>query len=294
MAGLSVVGLDPLTPTFFEMVLCDSLTRTARPAFLHLLSTIARRTTNVGSLGMYMLSFSEEVFVLLRTLIDGYYIMYEEATWFEDFYGLKRCSERPPEWVGEHLRDDLYIGPEPPLVKLQLQGVFIDEIILPYIKVKLDAYYDSLLEKAFDRKISGAGPEPNVKIYNELSLRCPRSYIRRFSQILSRIFFTIYPCISASNEMLQFIIQVLYLFGVTKYYTPLMYLLGVTMTRRQDVPNFVGAFIKSEDDYTKITDFIDMETKEPEPKTWRESFVKQFINRETPRYLLLFAGADWF
>ena len=158
MAGLSVVGLDPLTPTFFEMVLCDSLTRTARPAFLHLLSTIARRTTNVGSLGMYMLSFSEEVFVLLRTLIDGYYIMYEEATWFEDFYGLKRCSERPPEWVGEHLRDDLYIGPEPPLVKLQLQGVFIDEIILPYIKVKLDAYYDSLLEKAFDRKISGAGP----------------------------------------------------------------------------------------------------------------------------------------
>ena len=299
MAGLSVVGLDPLTPTFFEMVLCDSLTRTARPAFLHLLSTIARRTTNVGSLGMYMLSFSEEVFVLLRTLIDGYYIMYEEATWFEDFYGLKRCSERPPEWVGEHLRDDLYIGPEPPLVKLQLQGVFIDEIILPYIKVKLDAYYDSLLEKAFDRKISGAGPEPNVKIYNELSLRCPRSYIRRFSQILSRIFFTIYPCISASNEMLQFIIQVLYLFGVTKYYTPLMYLLGVTMTRRQDVPNFVGAFIKSEDDYTKITDFIDMETKEPEPKTWRESFVKQFINRETPRYLLLFAviglkGLEWW
>ena len=145
-----------------------------------------------------------------------------------------------------------------PLVKLQLQGVFIDEIILPYIKVKLDAYYDSLLEKAFDRKISGAGPEPNVKIYNELSLRCPRSYIRRFSQILSRIFFTIYPYISASNEMLQFIIQVLYLFGVTKYYTPLMYLLGVTMTRRQDVPNFVGAFIKSEDDYTKITDFIDV------------------------------------
>ena len=167
------------------------------------------------------------------------------------------------------------------------------------MKVKLDAYYDSLLEKAFDRKISGAGPEPNVKIYNELSLRCPRSYIRRFSQILSRIFFTIYPCISASNEMLQFIIQVLYLFGVTKYYTPLMYLLGVTMTRRQDVPNFVGAFIKSEDDYTKITDFIDMETKEPEPKTWRESFVKQFINRETPRYLLLFAviglkGLEWW
>ena len=62
MAGLSVVGLDPLTPTFFEMVLCDSLTRTARPAFLHLLSTIARRTTNVGSLGMYMLSFREEVY----------------------------------------------------------------------------------------------------------------------------------------------------------------------------------------------------------------------------------------
>ena len=299
MAGLSVVGLDPLTPTYFEMVLCDSLTRTARPAFLHLLSTFARRTSNVGNIGMYMLGYSEEVFLILKSMIDGYYIIFEEATWFEDFYGLKRCSERPPTWVAEHLQDHIYIGPEPPLVKRQLQGVFVDEIILPYIKVKVDSYYNFLQEKDFDRKISGAGPEPKVRVYNEFSLRCLRSYIRRVSQILSRIFFKIYPFISASNELLQFVLQVLYLFGATKYYTPLMYLLGVTMTRRQDVPNFVGAFIKSEEDYTKISEFIDMETREVGPTTWKQYIAKYFLNRDTPRYLLLFGviglkGLEWW
>ena len=96
MAGLSVVGLDPLTPTYFEMVLCDSLTRTARPAFLHLLSTFARRTSNVGNIGMYMLGYSEEV-VFDSKVYDRWVLHhFEEATWFEDFYGLKRCSERPP------------------------------------------------------------------------------------------------------------------------------------------------------------------------------------------------------
>ena len=116
---------------------------------------------------------------------------------------------------------------------------------------------------------------------------------------MSRIFFKIYPFISASNELLQFVLQVLYLFGATKYYTPLMYLLGVTMTRRQDVPNFVGAFIKSEEDYTKISEFIDMETREVGPTTWKQYIAKYFLNRDTPRYLLLFGviglkGLEWW
>ena len=34
------------------------------------------------------------------------------------------------------------------------------------------------------------------------------------------------------------------------------------------MPNFVGAFIKSED-YTKISEFIDMETHKVGPTTWK-------------------------
>ena len=63
----------------------------------------------MGNIGMYMLGYSEEVFLILKSMIDGYYIIFEEATWFEDFYGLKRCSERPPTWVAEHLQDHIYV-----------------------------------------------------------------------------------------------------------------------------------------------------------------------------------------
>jgi hypothetical protein len=298
-AGLSVVDyMDPKTPTFFEMVLSDTVSKTLRPAFLHLLSTYARHSQNIGAVGMYLLSYGEEVFFALRSVIDGYYIFFEEATFLEDFYGLKRAGSDSPEWVRELFQDDIFVGPEKPLSSNQLFVCYVDECVLPYVRVKLDTFYESLVEKSYVAINTGASPPIVPKVHWELSIKSFRSVARWLAFYFEKVFFKAYPALSSLAEGSSFVMQILYLFGATKHFTPLSYIFQIIMVRRQTVPNFVGAFIKHEEQYMKTTEILDMPTVPP-PKSWAASIRDTILNRETPRLLLMFTvmglkGLEWW
>jgi peroxin-12 len=302
-AGLSVKDfLDPTTPTFFEMTMADGVVRSLRPAFLHMLSAYARSSRNIGMVGMYILGYNEEVFLLLRSIVDGYYLRNEEATFIEDFYGLKRAPTLSPQWVREHLEDDKLVGPVPPLTRMQLWASYADECALPYVKVKLEAYYESLAENEYVRRASGTPlllEEPAVKIcWNEFSLRSARSLVRRVAQLLKKGFYRMYPVFLSLSETCTFALQVLYLFGATKCYTPLMFLMRITMARRQTVPDFPGAFIRHEADFARTSQQLNIKTVLPD-RTWRQWLRENVLTPATPRYLLfLFVcslkGVEWW
>eukprot|EP00048_Salpingoeca_helianthica_P006324 m.97297 g.97297 ORF g.97297 m.97297 type:complete len:350 (+) comp13972_c0_seq6:101-1150(+) len=76
-------------PTFFELVAEEGMIESLRPALRYLLTV---GTQHAPHTFQPFLRFSDEIHAALQLLIDGYYLRTYDASFSEEFYGLKRVA----------------------------------------------------------------------------------------------------------------------------------------------------------------------------------------------------------
>lgn len=139
----------------------------------------------------------DELYLLLDLLLQNHFLSHCSASFSENFYGMKRVS------AGLGLPVHLGLNRKSHWRSLLLL------CLLPYLRAKLEA----TLERQRDEE--------------DFSIRLAQSR----SQRLYRAAVAAYPYISSSWQLWAFFHQLLFVFGVSKTHTPLLWVAKVRLTR---------------------------------------------------------------
>uniref|UniRef100_A0A6B2L9Q4 Peroxisome assembly protein 12 n=1 Tax=Arcella intermedia TaxID=1963864 RepID=A0A6B2L9Q4_9EUKA len=146
-----------------------------------------------------VLQYIDEIFYGMVFVLERHYLKYYDSSFSENFYGLKRIVVTEDGTKGAPLQK-----------KHKLWSLFF-LVVVPYIKTKLDKYY----EKNFTNPRPGSPP--------------PSDSAKRFFKL-------VYPYVVAIYEATFFLYQILYMYDYTQYYNPFFHLMGFTV-KRQTLPD---------------------------------------------------------
>jgi len=200
-------------PTFFEVIAQESMTSVLRPAVTYSLKVIASyRPENLGWLWRY----GDELYLLLDYALQNYYLKRYNGTFSEHFYGLKRSSSNMSHSVS-------HCPPHVRHTHSKLSGrerffSLVTTVLIPYLKLKLDQYFNKLRENSSS----------------------PGSYIPRreqFLQQMKRVFLAVYPFIHCTWETVFLCYHIMYMFSSSVAHSPLLHWIGLELQRlsRQDI-----------------------------------------------------------
>ncbi|CAG5898196.1 unnamed protein product [Menidia menidia] len=181
-------------PSVFEVLAQESLMEAVRPALRHAVKVLAESNP---SRFLFAWRNFDELYLLLDLLLQNHYLSHCSASFSENFYGLKRVS-------GE-LELSLRLG---------LHGKFrwrslLFLCLVPYLRAKLEA----TLARQRDEE--------------DFSIRLAQTR----SQRLYRAAVAAYPYISSAWQAWIFCQQLLFVFGVTRTHSPLLWLANVRLAR---------------------------------------------------------------
>lgn len=180
-------------PSIFEVLAQESLMEAVRPALKHAVKVLAE--SNPSRFGFLWRRF-DELYLLLDLLLQNHFLSHCSASFSENFYGLKRVTGRGlPVHLGlsrkSHWRSLLLL------------------CLVPYLKAKLEV----TLAQQRDEE--------------DFSIRLAQSR----SQRLYRAAVAAYPYVSSAWQSWVFLQQLLFVFGVTKTHSPLLWLARVKLAR---------------------------------------------------------------
>ncbi|KAL0098175.1 Pex12 amino terminal region-domain-containing protein [Phycomyces blakesleeanus] len=216
-------GEDAFRPSLFEIVAQEKLRELLQPAVQYLLAIYAQRYPR---LLIRVVNNHEEFYSVLMFFIERHYLKEWGASFAENFYGLKRVSSA-------HLASRpkfSSVGPEttPPLSSKEIQRSLLILVGLPYIKCRLDLFY---------QRISG-GPSASLLGDNEQEERereqladSTTPFARILVIRLTRLFRKVYPYINALYYGSNLVYNIGYMFGKTDYYSPWFHLIGLQVKR---------------------------------------------------------------
>lgn len=179
-------------PSIFEVLAQESLIEAVRPALRHAVKVLAE--SNPSRYGFLWRRF-DELYLLLDVLLQNHFLSHCSASFSENFYGLKRVSGGRGDQLGlnrkSHWRSHLLL------------------CLVPYLRAKLEA---TLVQQRDEE---------------DFSIRLGQSKIQR----MYRAAVAAYPYISSAWQALVFCQQLLFVFGVSKTHSPLLWLARVKLAR---------------------------------------------------------------
>lgn len=182
----------PELPSIFEVLAQESLMEAVKPALRHAVKVLAE--SNPSRYGFLWRCF-DEFYLLLDVLLQNHFLSHCSASFSENFYGLKR--------VFGHQQGPLRLSSKCYWRSLLLL------CLVPYLRAKLEA----LLAKHRDEE--------------DFSIRLGQSRCQR----MYRAAVAAYPYISSAWQALVFCQQLLFVFGVAKSHSPLLWLARVRLAR---------------------------------------------------------------
>ncbi|XP_053310797.1 peroxisome assembly protein 12 [Spea bombifrons] len=180
-------------PTIFEVVAQESLMAAVRPALHHVVKVLAE--SNPARYGTLWRWF-DELYMLLDLLLQQHYLSWANASFSENFYGLKRVK------VGS-------TGAHCPLPRKQYWKSLLLLVLVPYLRVKLEKLVSRLREE------------------EDYSIQNPTSFRKR----LYKAFLASYPFVRFSWEGLFLFYQLRYILWHGRHHSPLLGLAGVQLAR---------------------------------------------------------------
>ncbi|KAJ3374987.1 ubiquitin-protein ligase peroxin 12 [Allomyces arbusculus] len=204
------------TPSIFELVAQEQLHNLLSPALRSVLASYAIRYPRYL---LRVLQYHDELFALLMIVVQRHYLRTSKASFAESFYGLKRART-----VRVHRSDDL----TPSDVRKSLFCL----VVVPYIKQQLhELHREWSTELGTDvlGDESDSGSESDAESV-ELPA-APQTAAARRRTKLKRLFLKIYPLVHFLYTGTHLVYQLLYMFDWTRYYSPLLHVLGVEVKR---------------------------------------------------------------
>ncbi|XP_005946028.1 peroxisome assembly protein 12 [Haplochromis burtoni] len=181
-------------PSVFEVLAQESLMEAVRPALKHAVKVLAE--SNPSRFGFLWRCF-DELYLLLDLLLQNHFLSNCSASFSENFYGLKRVSGRQklPVRLG--------------MTRTSRWWSLLLLCLLPYLQAKLEA----TLARQRDEE--------------DFSIRLAQTR----SQRLYRAAVAAYPYVSSAWQTWIFCQQLLFVFGVSRTHSPLLWLAGVRLER---------------------------------------------------------------
>ncbi|XP_042249908.1 peroxisome assembly protein 12 [Thunnus maccoyii] len=181
-------------PSVFEVLAQESLMEAVKPALRHAVKVLAE--SNPSRFGFLWRRF-DELYLLLDLLLQNHFLSHCSASFSENFYGLKRVSG------GRGL--PLHLG----LHRKSHWRSLLLLCVMPYLRAKLEA----TLARQRDEE--------------DFSIRLAQTR----SQRLYRAAVAAYPYVSSAWQAWVFCQQLLFVFGVAKTHSPLLWLARVRLAR---------------------------------------------------------------
>lgn len=211
-------GASSEGPTFFEVIAQDSMTSVLRPAITYALKITA--SSHPDSLG-WLWRYGDEIYSMLDYTLQNFYLKKYNGTFSEHFYGLKRLSiwtsQSSPQIDGSAQNTGGSVS-QSKLTDRQRYYSLLTIVVIPYLKLKLDQYFERLREDT-----------------GEAVSYVPRR--QKFLQHLKRIFVTVYPFVHCTWESIFLCYQLMYMFSSSTTHSPLLHWIGLKLQRlsREDI-----------------------------------------------------------
>ncbi|KAG7232229.1 hypothetical protein INR49_009396 [Caranx melampygus] len=181
-------------PSVFEVLAQESLMEAVKPALRHAVKVLAE--SNPSRFGCLWRRF-DEIYLLLDLLLQNHFLSHCSASFSENFYGLKRVSGGRGSSV---------------LLGLHRKSHWRSLLLLclvPYLRAKLEAMLEQQRDEA------------------DFSIQLAQTR----SQRLYRAAVAAYPYIRSAWQSLSFCQQLLFIFGVARTHSPLLWLARVRLAR---------------------------------------------------------------
>ncbi|CAL1588679.1 unnamed protein product [Knipowitschia caucasica] len=178
-------------PSIFEVLAQESLMEAVKPALRHAVKILAE--SNPSRYGFLWRCF-DELYLMLDVLLQKHFLSHCSASFSENFYGLKR------------------VGGGQQGLALKSRSYWWSLLLLclvPYLRAKLEA----VLAKQRDEE--------------DFSIRLGQSRLQR----MYRAAVAAFPYVSSAGQALVFCQQLLFVFGVAKTHSPLLWLAQVRLAR---------------------------------------------------------------
>ncbi|CAG5135545.1 unnamed protein product, partial [Candidula unifasciata] len=186
---------DTKKPSVFEVLAQESLQSTVRPAIRHAVRVLSERYPE--HLGRLFRHF-DEIFLVFDTVVQSYYLKKYGGSFAENFYDLKRAPSGRPD--------------QPLLSKHRLASLAC-LVLIPYMRHKLDSYYESL------------------KYAEELTTNS-RSFLQQnmnMKRRVIRLYLFLYPYIHSLWECLTLAYTLSYMLGKSRWHSPSLHLSGTEL-----------------------------------------------------------------
>lgn len=152
------------SPLIFEIKAIEQINALLKPALRHVLQTLIQSShPRLSRLAGSILERLDEVWLIISGMLEGYYLKTWKASFSEHFYGLKRKTPDVTDWK--------------PWSQLPIKGLdraWILLVMVPYLKEKMDNYFDQWKRKERSKMLFG----------NDTNL----SLFERVMQITKRVF----------------------------------------------------------------------------------------------------------
>ncbi|KAJ8522978.1 hypothetical protein ONZ45_g506 [Pleurotus djamor] len=225
------VGNDPLKPSLFELVAQEQLRDLLQPALKYTLAVFAQRYPRYL---LRIVNRHEEFYALIMLFVERHYLVKHNASFSENFYGLKR--RRRPYIEMERTR--AAVGGIPAGEKLGSREIWRSLVLLvgvPYLRAKSQDLYEEL----------GGGVSSEI-MEEGLDARQIRMLTdESFRGQLRRGFKALYPWLNTLFELWLLASNIAYLFDRTPFYRPWLAWIGVDL-RRLGVEDYRAANAISE------------------------------------------------
>ncbi|KAH9947260.1 cyclin-dependent protein kinase inhibitor [Amylocystis lapponica] len=211
------VGEDPLKPSLFELVAQEQLGGLLQPALKYVLSVFAQRYPRYL---LRVVNRHEEFYAVLMLFVEHHYLRRHNASFSENFYGLKR--RRRPLFETDRAR----VAASGVLAEEKLRDRHVWRSLLflvglPYLRTKLQEYYEDL----------GGGISSDI-IEESLATRQARALSdETFVGLLRRTYKAAYPWLNTGFELWLLICNISYLCNKTPFYRPWLSWMGVDIRR---------------------------------------------------------------
>ncbi|KDR83451.1 hypothetical protein GALMADRAFT_274898 [Galerina marginata CBS 339.88] len=224
-------GSDPLKPSLFELLAQEQLRDLLQPALKYVLAVIWK-TVFAQRYPRYLLRIvnrHEEFYALVMLIVENHYLKKQNASFSENFYGLKRRrrpyieTERAKAAVGGIPLGEALRGREIWRSLLFLVGV-------PYLRAKAQDYYEELGGNVNSDILDEGLGTRQIQALTDQSIR----------GLFRRAFKASYPYINASTELWLLLWNIAYLFDRTPSYRPWLSWAGVDI-RRLGIEDFRAA-----------------------------------------------------
>lgn len=183
-------------PSYFEVLAQESLMVTLRPALSYFLKVFAEnQPAQFGRLHRW----SDEVYSILDLILQHHFLTKTSASFAENFYSLKRVAINSSTSAAPSISEGL------PKREHWMSLALL--VVVPYIKLKLDAKFQKWTDESLD--------------LNERGRQTMKKY--------KKIFLALYPYLHLSWESSVLVYQLRYLFKQSQVHSPFLKLAGVQL-----------------------------------------------------------------